>query len=59
KARSMPVRFACLLLIAMTLAACGRQGAMLRPEPGVVIMKEADKPDETIADKPFVLDKLL
>lgn len=55
----MPVRFACLLLIALTLAACGRQGPMLRPEPGVTVMKETDQPAAQAADKPFILDKLL
>jgi predicted small lipoprotein YifL len=55
----MPVRFICLLLITLTLAACGRAGPMLRPEPGVTVMKEADKPAEPATDKPFVLDKLL
>jgi predicted small lipoprotein YifL len=59
KALSMPVRFISLLLISLFLAACGRAGPMLRPEPGVTIMKEADKPAEPAAGKPFVLDKLL
>ena len=52
-------RIASLVLIALTLAACGRAGPMLRPEPGVTIMKEADKPATNAVDKPFVLDKLL
>ncbi len=55
----MPIRFVSLVLIAVTLVGCGRAGPMLRPEPGVTIMKEADKPAEPAVDKPFVLDKLL
>jgi predicted small lipoprotein YifL len=52
----MSVRFTVLVTAALVLAACGRQGAMLRPEPGVTIMKEADKPAEPAAGKRFILD---
>jgi predicted small lipoprotein YifL len=55
----MSVRIAAALALTLLLAACGRQGAMLRPEPGVTIMKEGDKAAEPAVDKPFVLDKLL
>ena len=55
----MPVRFICLGLITLMLVACGRVGPMERPEPGVIIMKETDKPAQNEVDKPFVLDKLL
>jgi predicted small lipoprotein YifL len=55
----MSARFAALFALTFLLTACGRAGPMLRPEPGVTIMKEADKPAENAADKPFVLDKLL
>ena len=55
----MTTRIASILFIALSLAACGRAGAMLRPEPGVTVMKEADKPAEPAVDEPFVLDKLL
>lgn len=55
----MPVKFAALLALTFLLAACGRQGPMLRPEPGVTIMKEADQPAPEAAEKPFILDKLL
>jgi predicted small lipoprotein YifL len=56
---SMSVRFTFLIVAGLLLAACGRQGAMLRPEPGVTIMKEADKPAEPAAGKPFILDELI
>jgi predicted small lipoprotein YifL len=56
---SMFVRFTFLIIAALVLTACGRAGPMLRPEPGVTIMKEADKPAEPAVDKPFVLDRLL
>ena len=52
-------RIASLVFIALTLAACGRAGPMLRPEPGVTIMKEEGKPATNAVDEPFVLDKLL
>jgi predicted small lipoprotein YifL len=55
----MTTRILLLSFTAFLLAACGRQGDMLRPEPGVTIMKEADKPAENAVDNPFVLDKLL
>ena len=47
---SMPVRFVCLLVTGLLLVACGRAGPMLRPEPGITIMKESDKPAEKAAD---------
>ena len=55
----MSVRFALFMIAALMLTACGRAGPMLRPEPGVTVMKEADKTAEKAADKPFVLDPLL
>ena len=56
----MTTRILLLSLTAFLLAACGRQGAMLRPEPGVTVMKEADKAAaEPVEDQPFVLDPLL
>jgi predicted small lipoprotein YifL len=55
----MSVRFTFLIIAAVMIAACGRQGAMLRPEPGVTVMKEADKPAEPAVDKPFILDGLI
>jgi predicted small lipoprotein YifL len=55
----MSARFTFLIFTALVLSACGRAGPMLRPEPGVTIMKEADKPADPAVNKPFVLDKLL
>jgi hypothetical protein len=56
----MIARMATLCFAALLLAACGRAGAPLRPEPGVVIMKEdAKAAPEGVEDKPFVLDPLL
>jgi predicted small lipoprotein YifL len=55
----MFVRFTFLMITVLVLAACGRAGPMLRPEQGVAVMKEADKPAEPAVDRPFILDKLL
>jgi predicted small lipoprotein YifL len=55
----MSARLAAFLALTLLLSACGRQGAMLRPEPGVTVMKEADKPAEPAVDKPFILDGLI
>ena len=55
----MSVRIAAFLALTFLLAACGRAGPMLRPEAGVTVMKEVDKPAEKAADEPFILDKLL
>jgi hypothetical protein len=57
----MTTRIALLLFAALLgLSACGRAGAPLRPEQGVVIMKPEDKPAaEEVEDKPFLLDWLL
>jgi predicted small lipoprotein YifL len=55
----MFVRFTFLMITVLVLTACGRAGPMLRPEQGVTVMKEADKPAAQAPDKPFVLDKLL
>ena len=49
-----------LPLAAFALTACGRAGAPLRPQPGVVVMQdEADAAKEGVEDRPFVLDPLL
>lgn len=55
----MSARFIFLIVAALLLTACGRAGPMLRPEPGVTVMIEADKAAEKAEDKPFVLDPLL
>ena len=55
----MSARIATLLALTFLLAACGRAGPMLRPEAGVTVMQEANKPAEKAAEKPFVLDPLL
>jgi hypothetical protein len=56
----MVTRITALCLATLLLAACGRAGAPLRPEPGVVIMQEdAKAAPEGVEDKPFVLDPLL
>jgi predicted small lipoprotein YifL len=55
----MSVRFIFLVITGLLISACGRAGPMLRPEPGVIIMKEADKPAEPAAGKRFILDPLI
>jgi predicted small lipoprotein YifL len=55
----MLVRFTFLMITVFVLTACGRAGPMLRPAPGVTVMKEADKPAEPAAGKPFILDGLI
>jgi predicted small lipoprotein YifL len=55
----MMIRLACLAAIALTLAACGRAGAPLRPEPGTIVMQPDAKPAETRRNNPFILDPLL
>jgi predicted small lipoprotein YifL len=57
---AMPARATLLVLSALLLAACGRAGEPLRPEPGVTVMQEGDKAAaEPAEDKPFILDPLL
>jgi predicted small lipoprotein YifL len=56
----MAARAALLLTAALLLAACGRAGDPLRPEPGVVVMQQgAPAATEAVEDKPFILDPLL
>ncbi len=56
----MPLRIAVFLALTLLLAACGRQGAMLRPEPGVTVMKETDKAAATpVEDNRIILDELI
>ena len=55
----MSARITAFLALTFLISACGRAGPMLRPEPGVTIMKEADKPAEKATDKPSFLDILI
>ena len=56
-------RFSMIALLAAStfvLTACGRDGAPLRPAPGVIIMdEESPSSNEPVEDKPFILDRLL
>jgi predicted small lipoprotein YifL len=56
--RTPLLALATLLIASLTLPACGRK-APLDPPSAVPVEKGKEQPAPPVADKPFVLDKLI
>jgi predicted small lipoprotein YifL len=56
--RTLPIALAAVLAASLALSACGRK-APLDPPSAVPVEKGKEQPAPPVADKPFILDKLI